>query len=488
MFAQEQLFLKAEAQFEDLQDFVKAASENGLRIDEIERGLFHKLLALGYTMLEAHVQQAGDGDLGETVKIDEDRQVRRLPQPHARRYLSIFGELTIDRYVYGTREGQRIEFVPLDEKLGLPDGEFSYVLSDWLQRLCVKESFQEATCSLKTLLGLKPSVRSSEHMNQHMAEFVEGFQEQRAAPPLEEEGEVLVVTGDGKGVPMRRPPVEKAAGKRRKKGEKANKKQMAYVGAVYSIDRFCRTADDIIDDILRKDRASERPRPLHKRVRAEMTHVIEGEACNGRVVLFGKLAEEARQRNPTVDKPVVCLMDGERALWEVQRYFLPHAVCILDLFHVLERLWTAAYCFHPEGSRAAEDFVEARLRMLLEGKVGRVIGGFRQMLSKRELSSAKRKKLQSVITYYQNNRDRMCYDEYLSEGYPIGSGVAEGACRHLVKDRMEQTGMRWSLNGAQSMVNLRATYLNNDWDEFMNYYIQHEQKKLYRTTRCTQSA
>lgn len=76
------------------------------------------------------------------------------------------------------------------------------------------------------------------------------------------------------------------------------------------------------------------------------------------------------------------------------------------------------------------------------------------MLSKHQLSSAKRKKLQSVITYYENNRNRMHYDEYLSEGYPIGSGVAEGACRHLVKDRMEQTGMRWSIDGAQSMVNL----------------------------------
>jgi len=105
---------------------------------------------------------------------------------------------------------------------------------------------------------------------------------------------------------------------------------------------------------------------------------------------------------------------------------------VLDLFHALEYLWKAAYAFHPEGSDEAEAFVRHRLRMLLEGKVGRVIGGLRQMLTKHsgELTKAKRKRLETTIRYYEANRRWMHYDVYLAAGYPIGSGAAEGACRH----------------------------------------------------------
>jgi hypothetical protein len=146
----------------------------------------------------------------------------------------------------------------------------------------------------------------------------------------------------------------------------------------------------------------------------------------------------------------------------------------------LERLWLAAYCFHPERSAAAAEFVSHYLRMLLQGKVGYVIGSLRRMRDHKGLTGAKRKTLQAVITYYDNNRQHMKYDEYLAAGYPIGSGVAEGACRHLVKDRMERTGMRWTVPGAQAMLHLRALHINGSWDEYINYHIETEQARLYR--------
>jgi len=254
---------------------------------------------------------------------------------------------------------------------------------------------------------------------------------------------------------------------------------MAYVGAVYTIDRFVRTADDVIDELQRRRRASDRPKPCHKRVWAEMTQVLEGETINGKELLFTVLANEAGERDQGGQKPTVCLLDGEKALWEWYREYLPEAVGILDLFHVLERLWLAAYCFHAEGSKAAAGFVEKRLRMLLEGKVGALIGGLRQMRTKHGLTGNKAKTLTSVIGYLENNREHMRYDAYLAAGYPIGSGVAEGACRHYVKDRMERSGMRWTLEGAQAMLHLRTTYLNGDWDEFIEHRIQAEQNALY---------
>jgi hypothetical protein len=172
-------------------------------------------------------------------------------------------------------------------------------------------------------------------------------------------------------------------------------------------------------------------------------------------------------------------MDGERALWEAERAYFPEAVGVLDLYHVLERLWSAAHCFHKEGSDAAEEFVAGRLRDLLQGRVGYVIGGLRQRGTKHGLAGAKKKALAAVIGYLENNRHHMKYDEYLAAGYPIGSGVAEGACRHLVKDRLEQTGMRWTVAGAQAMLHVRALYLNDQWDDFVEYRIEQEQAALY---------
>lgn len=484
IMSQEREFLKGNEQFQGLLECVRQATADGERIDQVERTLFQGLLVLGKTLLGAFVAAQGNGDVGETVQREE-RTLRRLPEPHGRAYLSIFGTLDISRYVYGTREGQEIEYVPLDERLGLPAGKFSYLLEDWVQRFCIKESEAEAGRSLEVLLGLRLGSRTLEAMNRRMAGFAEEYRNSQTAPPAEEEGPILVVTADGKGVPMRRPLEDRVMGcKRRKKGEKANQKRMAYVGAVYSIQPFVRSAEEVLDELARKERAKDRPHPQHKRLWAEMTHVWEGEEMNGRVLLFANLAYEAQQRGGQT-RPLVCLMDGERALWEMAEEMLvvqadlKEVIGILDLFHVLERLWSVAHCAHAEGSKEAAAFVTHRLRMLLEGKVGYVIGGFRRMLSKRKWRAAERKTISSAIGYYENNRAHMRYDAYLAAGYPIGSGVAEGACRHLVKDRMEGTGMRWVVDGAQAMLHLRGVYLNGDWDDFVRFRIEAEQSTLF---------
>ena len=225
---------------------------------------------------------------------------------------------------------------------------------------------------------------------------------------------------------------------------------------------------------------ADRPVPQHKQVWAEMTRVSQDASCTGRERLFVEMAIAAHQRDPTRNKTLVCLMDGEAALWGVQHEWLPRAVGVLDLFHVLERLWQAAHVFHREGSRQAEEFVTHHLRLLLEGKVGHVIGRLKRLRDQHALRGSRRRTVSAAIGYYQNNRQHMRYDEYLAAGYPIGSGVAEGACRHVVKDRLEQTGMRWTVGGAQAMLHLRAVYLNGHWNEFVNYRIDTEQDTLYR--------
>jgi len=536
MMTQETEFLKAQQQFQHLCDLMRQAGREGWRLDEIERRAMPELMRLGLDFLTGHVESQGTGDAGPEVTYD-NRTLHRSEEPHARRYLSIFGEMMVPRYVYAVREGQKAEYVPLDARLGLPAGENSYVLEEWQQRLCVKDAFGQSVEDLKAILGQGVSVRTAESMNRSMAEHAEAYRVTQPLPPSEEEAELLVVTGDGKGVVMRRPLAEelredseaspaaapapvaepprrrrrrtssatRRAGKTRQrrakeavrkhhqrlpsaavdedggKKKRNGKKQMAYVGAVYTIDRFRRTTDEVLDEMARRARTKERPRPQHKRVWAEMTRIVEGEPVSGREWLFCSLAVECQQRDPDRKKTLICLLDGERSLWDMQRFWFGRAIGILDIFHVSERIWGVAHCFHAKESEAAWQFATHHLRMILDGKVGYALRNLRRLLDEKKkiLGPKKRKTVRAAITYFENNQDHMRYDEYLAAGYPIGSGVVEGACRHLVKDRLELTGMRWERKGAQSMLHLRAIYLNREWDQFVNYRIEKEQAALY---------
>lgn len=484
ILSQEKRFGKALQAFEELLKSFQQAAQTDERVDVLEREVFACLLNIGFELMEMYIKRCGKGDAGETLPRDE-HTVQRLEEPRIRRYVSIFGEHQFSRYVYARREGQKIERMPVDEQLGLPEGEFSYVLQDWLQRFCIKESFNEACTSLETLLGLRVSVRSAEQMSQHVADQSESFRLQQPAPDPSEEGELLVYANDCKGVPMRRPLEERIRrGPRRVKGEKANKKQMACVGAGFSVDPFVRTADDILDEVFRTESAEKRPPPRNKRLWAEMTQCHEGEPISGKTLVFAQQALDMYHRDPHRKKTVLCLMDGEKALRAEQHEWLPRAIGVLDIWHVLERVWLVAHCFHSEGSKDAAKFVEIRLRALLEGQVGYVIGYFRRLLTSgaKRLSATQRRAINGAITYFENNRQYMKYDEYLASGYPIGSGVAEGACRHVVKDRLEMTGMRWTVKGAQSVLHLRAIYINDDWESFQNHYIEAEQSRLYGYT------
>lgn len=480
IMAQERTILKGQIQLDEMVAFVRKAVQDGQTIDKVERNLWHSLLALGQTLLASYVEGVGSGDVGESMTY-HGRELRRLEELHDRRYVSVFGELTIPRYVYGTRETQKHEVVPADAVLGLPEGDFSHLLQEWDQSFCVQGSYGESRQIVERILGLGQSVRSLEQMSVSMATSVEAFRESQPKPPAQEEGSILVLTADGKGVPMRRDTQQDAPviRRRRKKGEKANKKRMACVGGVYTTDPFVRTAEEVVDEVLRDARKPDRPEPCHKQLRAELTREIDGVEIHAKERIFSWFAEQVKLRNPKRHKQVVSVMDGERALWKMLVAMVPGVVCILDLFHVLERLWQAAHCFHPEGSDAAQAFVTDRLLRLLRGEVGYVVGGLKQMATKQKLRGSRGRQLSAAIGYLERNRRFMRYDEYLAAGFPIGSGVAEGACRHLVKDRMELTGMRWCTPGAQAMLDLRATYINGDWDAFQRYRIEQERRRLY---------
>jgi len=152
---------------------------------------------------------------------------------------------------------------------------------------------------------------------------------------------------------------------------------------------------------------------------------------------------------------------------------------------VLEKVWKAAHVFHPEASPEAELWARLACLRILEGNVCQVIKGLRQTVTKRKLFGAKRKALLGVAGYFQNNRARMRYDQYLAQGLPIASGSVEGACKNLIKDRMERSGMRWTESMAEAIVKLRAIYVSGDFDSYWPFHIIQDQRRLHPPGRWT---
>lgn len=497
MMTPEQASHKALEVFLQLLQFVEDQAGQSERVDIAEREVFFRLLDLGKQLMESYFARAGDGNVGETWERNGE-MLNRQEELGTRKYHSIFGVISVERHVYAVRE-RRKTHAPLDSQLGFPEGEHSYVLQDFLNRFCVKDAFAEGVTSLKDLFGLRVSKLTAETTNQSIGKAIGEYRQEKQRTALEEEeGEILVASVDGKGIPMRgtveqrrglpETPMQKHHRKKRETkaknqskhrlppGHGKTHKQMAWVSAVFSIETAPRTVEDILQE-RRGDGVAPRPKPTNKRIQAQMTDYLEGTRINGQDKIFQEVAAQIIKRDPEAQKTLICLMDGQHSLWERQVLFLPRAIPILDIFHVSEKLWEAAYCFHKQCSQEADQFVEQYLQMLLEGNVATVLRSLRAKIH--GLSGTKRNTLRKVIQYYDNNQSLMKYDEYLEKGYPIASGVIEGGCRHLVKDRMERTGMRWHIEGAQAMLNTRSAYINGEWDEAFEYYIQQQQARLY---------
>jgi hypothetical protein len=465
--------------------FVHQAAADGLPAHAVERQLFSRVLALGREAFSMFLRLQGQGDLGERARLPDGREVHRLEQTRGRAYRSVFGDFTLSRVCYGSREGQRVDFVPLDSRLQLPQGDYSYLLQEWDQTLGCECSFARVAATIEGMLGVEQPVDSLERTNRQMAQAVAPFRQERPLPQPEEEGELFVVSDDAKGVVMRRGPEEGKPTAFRKRGDKANKKRMAVVGAIYSTDRFVRTPEEMTATLFRDPRSPGekppgRPEPVGKHVWARLSEAADANQSKPIQEVFSWQKEELDKRNVGGTKEVVSLLDGQPNLQTATRQHLGATVLeVLDILHVTPRLWQAAHLFCEEGSEGARAFVRERVLRVLRGEVKGVLKGLRRLGTTRGLVGKKKKDLRELCNFLQKNASRMRYDEYLKKGYPIATGVIEGACRHYVKDRMERSGMRWSIKGAQSMLDVRSEYLNGDWDAFHSHRIEAETQRLY---------
>jgi len=465
-----------------LLDVLTRALHDATAVHQLESQLWDLTLQFGRRSLAAYFEACGSGDLGETLTLPDGRDLQRLGNLHSRRYVSIFGAFALERTAYGGREGQALEFVPLDNRLQLPQGLFSHLLQDWDQALAVEQAFTQVNQTIERMLKLKQSVDSLEGMNRQMAQDTATFRDLQGPPPAAEEGSIVVVSADCKGVVIRGQGTATVCGGERPGGQRANQKRMATVGAVYTVEPYVRTAEEVVAALFRDPdyEAGPRPEPAHKRVWASLPQ--RGAAPKSSIEMaFDWLWGEFAQRNPELLRATVCLCDGQDALWLACAGAVadPKQVDILDLLHVTPRLWQAAKLLYGDKGKEVVPFVRQRVTQVLEGKVESVIRGLRRLGVARGLKGSKKKALAVICGYLHKKRARMRYDEYLRAGYPIASGVIEGACRHLIQDRMERAGMHWTLEGAQAMLDVRSVWIAGQWEVFQEYRIAQETAYLY---------
>jgi hypothetical protein len=463
--------------------WISEAAINGTAAHVVERQLLRRMLSLGSLLFEGFIREVGPGDAGPTMTLKDGLIVNRLPEQHSRRLVTVFGEFSIPRYVYPTRQGQKIELAPTDQRLQLPGSAVSYLLQEWDQMLGIEHAFGRVGHTLRTIAGLKQPVDTLERGNRQMAEAAPAFRAAQPAPDPEAEGSILVGTVDNKGVPMVRPVASVPAGTHRKKGEKANKKQMACIACVHTVNPHVRTPEEMISILYRDPgrQPEDTPQAIQKRYWSELTREVAGRTVRGQEEVFKHMASDiALRRKP--GQILLHLCDGQNSLETDRWEYLPtdeNTVEILDLMHVLPRMWEAAHLFNDEGSDEAKAFVRERLPYVLNGCTADVIAEFRRLGSEHGLRGANAKRLKKLCAFLEKNLHRMKYDEYLKAGYPIATGVIEGACRHVIKDRMERAGMRWKVPGAHAMLQLRAISANGDWEAFLEFRIQYENARLY---------
>jgi hypothetical protein len=294
------------------------------------------------------------------------------------------------------------------------------------------------------------------------------------------------MSADGKGIVVRtedlRPATRKAAQStchklktRVSRGEKRNRKRMATVAAIYDVAPHWRSAEHIMG--VDETPAGPGPRPDGKRVWASLEEPPE--------VVIDRLFQEAARRDPERRRRWLVLVDGhEKQLHIVNACIARYGgdvVVIQDFIHVLEYLWKAAYCFHPEGSQAAEQWVMKRALRVLHSEASSVAAGMRRSATRQGLTPAQRKAVDTCARYLLKNKTRLDYAKALTHGWPIATGVIEGACRYLVKDRLEITGARWSLKGAEAILKLRALHASRDLQDYFTFHRAQERRRNYPT-------
>lgn len=487
------LFCESRRIMSEIEDALVAPQALSCDHSELERMLQGRASELVRALIQANLDLRAQ--LEREVQVRGADGVDRSRIRRSRRALeTVFGEVTVERLVY---QAPGVEgLAPMDAALNLPPEKYSHELRRVVAEESARASFDEVVELVAKRTGAQVPKRQVEELAVRAAQDFDGFYLGRA---LEAEAtrDLLVLSFDGKGIAMRHEDLREATRKaaettphrlhtRLAAGEKPNRKRMAQVAAIYTIAPWVRTVADVLHT-LRADRDVDaaRPRPVAKRVWASVEH--------GAQQVVNDAFAEALRRDPSQRRRWVVLVDGQRdqirRVQRAARKFGVEVTIVLDIVHVLEYLWSAAYAFHAPGTEEAETWVRHRLLALLSGTSGGAVAkSMRLMANRRDLDDKDARAVERAAGYLVKNTRWLHYDRALADGLPIATGVIEGACRYLVQDRMGRTGARWSLAGAEAILRLRALRTSGDFDAYWGFHLEQERNRNHLSRYADKTA
>ena len=452
----------------------------------METGYLKQALSLCLSLLKFVIQQKVtqlEGEkpptlIGEKIKQSGNR---------IRGYLSLFGRLNFTRPSF--HSDQRGMLYVVDEHLDMPRDLWSYNIQELVSSNATQTNFRESVQTMNSILNLGLNGTSSERAINHLGEEVTAFYEHQAVE--KPTGAVCFCASfDGKGVPKIKS-LDKTKAKETKrlgKGEKRGLKQMATVGVVSYFEPKPREVGDIIKGLMEyktektsKKSASLPSSPNDNRWHQDI-HRRAFLADQDKSIDYG-IGRIKSMINHPQSRIVVPIDAGigleDKVLQSLKKHGLEDrlAAIILDIIHVSEYVWDCANAILGETSKLRTNWVREMLEDLLNSKTKKVIEDLKKVVAKTDLSKNKREKVQKAITYFTNHQHKMDYKTYIEKGYPVSSALVESNCKHLVKDRMELSGMRWSCSGAQNMMDMRAVKLNGDLPDFINF-IERKNRKI----------
>ena len=458
-------------------------------------------LLCGLVQLGLDIQAEREVRLPQVTGSDGVRRARAEPG-HARPVVTRLGAVVVRRIAYRSGVRGAGSLFPRDAVLNLPPCGYSWGLQRLAVMFCRSGSYEQGHEFVLAATGVSVGKRQLEQITVAAAADAERFYRDRgqgaavpAAGDLEQDPGLdadpgqglppLAMSGDGKGVAMlpqarrrrTKAPEQKVRtfDKRAGTGEKKGCKRMAETGAVFDVVPQPRTPEQV----MRPDPGSS---PEKKPPRAQ-NRWYTCDITAGRDVTIGKIFDQADRRDPDRLRTWIALLDGDN--YQLGLFRAAAAArgvtlfILIDFIHVLEYLWKAAWCFHPPRDPAMEDWVIAQALDILHGRAAEVIARIAQLAADHPPApgSEHAKNIRKTLSYLQAKQPYMDYPRALAAGWPIATGVIEGACRHLVQDRMGITGARWSLPGAQAMLWLRAINASGDTSAYWDWHITQERQR-----------
>lgn len=444
-------------------------------------------------LLQGHMdlRSIREPQLTEVVDADGIRH-RRIEKNHERQLNTVFGTLRIRRIAYRALAAGNLH--PLDAELNLPAERTSHGLRRLAAIEAARGSFADAVAAIERACGVRVGKLVIEQAAMRAAADIDRFY-RRTSPTAAGADVPLALSFDAKGIVMlpedlrehtrKMAQAKQAAGgpamkTRLAAGEKLGRKRMAVLGAVWDSPTAPRTADDVIaDPDTGPDVHSERadgPKACNKWLTASVA-----DTCAD---VISAAFDQAEDRDRDHQRDWIVLVDGaEPQIAQIQAEALVrgvdiHIVC--DLIHMLEYLWKAAWCFHDKAGPDIEAFVARHARTILAGNSEQTVADLRHAAKATALTDDKLATVAKTCTYLENKRPWLRYDIALAKGWPIATGIIEGACRHLVKDRLDITGARWSLAGAEAVLKLRALITNNDFDAYWAFHLRAEHQRIHQ--------